>query len=135
MRLTNYLNEGEDGIQVKIKKFFIKNPNPSDKMVHSFAESIGIDEHKFEEHIYTLLTSLLKSNEDKVSGGMADKKKPGDFDQKELAMGIKVEMEHTDDPDLAKEIAMDHLTEIPTYYSRLKKMEADAEKDMENEKK
>jgi hypothetical protein len=38
----------------------------------------------------------------------------------ELEMGIKVEMEHTDDVDVAKKIAMDHLAENPKYYSELK---------------
>jgi hypothetical protein len=38
----------------------------------------------------------------------------------ELAMGIKVEMEHTDDIQVAKKIAMDHLAENPKYYSELK---------------
>jgi hypothetical protein len=38
----------------------------------------------------------------------------------ELAMGIKVEMEHTDDMAVAKKIAMDHLAENPNYYSDLK---------------
>jgi len=38
----------------------------------------------------------------------------------ELAMGIKIEMEHTDDPAMAKKIAMDHLAENPRYYSELK---------------
>jgi hypothetical protein len=41
--------------------------------------------------------------------------------KKELEMGIKIEMEHTDDKDKAKEIAMDHLWENPSYYSKLKK--------------
>ncbi len=45
------------------------------------------------------------------------------FDPKELAMGIDVEKEHTDNPAIAKEIAKDHLAEIPDYYTRLKKME------------
>ena len=31
----------------------------------------------------------------------------------ELAKGIKVEMEHTSDPEVAKKIAMDHLAENP----------------------
>jgi hypothetical protein len=44
--------------------------------------------------------------------------------KKELEMGIKIEMEHTDDKDVAKEIAMDHLWENPSYYSKLKKIEA-----------
>jgi len=60
-----------------------------------------------------------------LSGGLAEKerKKPADFDPKALAQGTKVEMEHTDDPKKAKRIAMDHLTEYPTYYTELKKME------------
>jgi len=44
------------------------------------------------------------------------------FDQKELAMGIKSEMEHTNDAMLAKKIAKDHLAgEDPHYYSKLLK--------------
>jgi hypothetical protein len=43
--------------------------------------------------------------------------------KKQLEMGKKVEMEHTDDKDKAKEIALDHLWEDPSYYSKLKKME------------
>jgi hypothetical protein len=60
---------------------------------------------------------------DQIPGGMADKKWPSDFDQHQLAKGVKVEMEHTLSPVLAKEIAMDHLTEFPNYYVELKKME------------
>jgi hypothetical protein len=47
-----------------------------------------------------------------------------EFDAKELAMGIEIEMEHTDDAGIAKAIAKDHLKELPDYYTRLKKMEA-----------
>lgn len=50
-----------------------------------------------------------------------------DADPKELEMGIKVELEHTDDKDKAKEIALDHLAELPDYYTRLKKMEKEGE--------
>ena len=66
---------------------------------------------------------------DKIKGGFADKNKPKDFDKKQLEMGIKIEMEHTKDKDKAREIAMDHLKEIPDYYTRLKKLEAKAEKE------
>jgi hypothetical protein len=38
----------------------------------------------------------------------------------ELRMGIRVEMEHTDDPEKAKKIALDHLAENPFYYTQLK---------------
>ncbi len=119
-------------IHDKIKNFFKNNPKPSDKDIHNLANSLDIDEHEFEEHIYMILGSLLK--EDKIKGGLADKRKPSDFDPKELKMGIEIEMEHTDDEKLAKEIAMDHLVEIPDYYSRLKKMEKNAEKNIAEEK-
>jgi len=36
--------------------------------------------------------------------------------------GIKVELEHTDDIYIAREIAMDHLAEDPDYYNKLKKI-------------
>jgi hypothetical protein len=35
----------------------------------------------------------------------------------QLQDGIEIEMEHTDNPEIAKEIAMDHLTERPDYYT------------------
>jgi len=50
------------------------------------------------------------------------------FNAKELKMGISVEMEHTDDPLIAKAIAKDHLSECANYYTRLAKMEKDCEK-------
>ena len=46
-----------------------------------------------------------------------------DFNQKELEMGIKVEFEHTDNLEIAKAIAKDHLSECFDYYTRLGKME------------
>lgn len=60
---------------------------------------------------------------DKIPGGLADKKKPSDFDPKLLAQGVKVEMEHTSDKKIATEIAMDHLTEDLKYYDKLKTIE------------
>lgn len=61
--------------------------------------------------------------------GLADKKgiTEDDVDPTQLAMGIKVEMEHTDDPEISKQIALDHLAEISDYYTRLEKMEKEAE--------
>jgi hypothetical protein len=42
--------------------------------------------------------------------------------KKELLMGIGVEKEHTPSEKTASQIAMDHLTEYPRYYSKLKKI-------------
>lgn len=70
---------------------------------------------------------MAAKHKDRIKGGKADKSQPYDFDPKELAMGIEVEAEHTGDPQTAMEIAMDHLKEFPDYYTRLKKMEREAE--------
>ena len=51
------------------------------------------------------------------------------FVKKQLEMGIPIEHEHTKDQDLATDIALQHLDEIPDYYTRLKKMESDAKKE------
>jgi hypothetical protein len=50
------------------------------------------------------------------------------FIQKQLDMGEPIEHEHTKDHNLARDIALQHIDEIPDYYTRLKKMEADAKK-------
>ena len=42
--------------------------------------------------------------------------------QHQLSMGIKVEMEHTNKFDVAKEIALNHLAEDPEYYTKLNKV-------------
>ena len=59
---------------------------------------------------------------DMIPGGKGDKSKPGDFDPDQLKMGIEVEMEHTKDRRVAREIALDHLSEDPRYYTKLKKV-------------
>lgn len=45
------------------------------------------------------------------------------IDIKQLAIGTKIEMEHTNDRSVARRIAIDHLKEIPDYYEWLKAME------------
>jgi hypothetical protein len=82
-----------------------------------------------------------ETKEEKLKGGVSDKKTLEDIAKKhdkkgyyhtddmisslkkELEMGMKVEMEHTKDKAKAKEIAMDHLWENPSYYTKLKKVE------------
>lgn len=59
---------------------------------------------------------------DYIRGGKGDSVKDfSKFDQEELAVGVEVEFEHTQDKNIAKEIASDHLTENPKYYSELLK--------------
>lgn len=45
----------------------------------------------------------------------------------QLKIGISIEHEHTKDEDLAKIIALQHLNEIPDYYTRLKQLEKDSQ--------
>lgn len=71
----------------------------------------------------------------KLKGGLSDNLTLKDISVKhkvtiddiksQLIKGIKIEMEHTNDKNKAKEIAMDHLTENPKYYDDLKTMEID----------
>lgn len=53
---------------------------------------------------------------DRIPGGLADGKQPSDYPQTQLLEGQRVEMEHTNDPTVAREIAMDHLEESDRYY-------------------
>lgn len=46
---------------------------------------------------------------------------PERFDPDQLAIGIRVEMEHTRRPEVAMEIAMAHLLERRDYYARLER--------------
>ena len=55
----------------------------------------------------------------KLPGGVGDQTPTSQIDPIQLSTGIQIEMEHTNDLDIAKEIAMDHLTEDPKYYSKL----------------
>lgn len=65
----------------------------------------------------------MAEHKDQIKGGLADKKKPSDFDASAIKQGIKVEMEHTDNKSIAREISMDHLAEDPNYYKKLKEVE------------
>jgi hypothetical protein len=73
--------------------------------------------------------------EEKIPGGKAKgltlqdlakyHKMPLQSIKKKLDQGIKTEMEHTTDKSIAREIAMDHIYEDPSYYSKLKKIETE----------
>lgn len=126
---TTVINEAkEDNIEQKIFDFFKDNKNPPDEKIHNLAEKLKVNPHKFEAAVYKILSSFLGK------GRFVESGKSADFDEEQVKMGIKIEMEHTSDPEIAKRIAYDHLTEIPGtgnddgYYSLLKKMEDGAKK-------
>lgn len=114
MKLKHHLNESDD-IEVKIINFFADNPNPKDNEIHKFSDDEGINTHKFEEIIYGIMGSFF--------GAGKSKGFTGEYDPKELSMGIKIEMEHTTNPLISERIAKDHLSEFDKYYTALVKME------------
>lgn len=67
--------------------------------------------------------TMRQERKNPIKGGIGDKLSVSDVDKNELRMGLKVEMEHTDDPDVALDIVLDHLKEDPKYYTKLKKIE------------
>ena len=83
------------------------------------------------KEVESLVGSILELREssagrvDRLPGGRADGMSPKDFDPKQLAAGIGVEVEHTNDIAMAMEIAMDHLAEDPSYYTKLRTIHKD----------
>jgi hypothetical protein len=69
--------------------------------------------------IYNGLNYMQVQREGAIPGGTT--KGPGSFNQQQLRIGTEHEMEHTSDPDIAREIAMDHLDEDPQYYVKLER--------------
>jgi hypothetical protein len=57
-----------------------------------------------------------------LTGGKADNIPRVCFDKRQLAIGKRIEREHTKNSKIAEEIARDHLTEDPNYYKKLKKV-------------
>jgi hypothetical protein len=113
------MKEGnEEDVLEAIMDFFADNPSPPDDEVHKLAEKLGLEPDDFEAKIYSVLGSILGTGKSKK-----EKFTEKDADPKELKMGIKVEMEHTKNKTIAKRIALDHLAELPDYYTRLLKME------------
>lgn len=55
---------------------------------------------------------------DRLPGGAGDGANPNQFDRQQVQKGVREEMEHTADPGIATEIALDHLAENPQYYGQ-----------------
>jgi len=92
------------------------------------------DPVKFEEYRKAIKKQYnidIKNFKERLKGGRADGKPITKYDLQQLLMGIDVELEHAKDKMTALEIATDHLEEIPDYYTRLLKMEKEAEEEME----
>lgn len=69
-----------------------------------------------------------KAAEDLLPGGAADNMPDSAFPADKLQEGVKHEREHTRNPEIAKEIAEDHLSEEPDYYEEHKDDDKKVEK-------
>lgn len=112
--------EKKEQFQAFMKK---RMPHLTKGEIDAFGKTMLLKKTVEAEKSLRKFSDIMMANEDKIPGGLADKKSPKDFDAQSLAEGVKVEMEHTSDPKVAREIAMDHLTEDKEYYKKLKTVE------------
>ena len=147
-KIREYLNDPEeltDFLKSLLKKVDTKKVESKEAMasgagVGAFVPPLTGGEYKPQ-------TDVPVVKEEKLKGGKADNKTLLDLAKKhayddskdstskekiqdmyeklksQMNKGMKVEMEHTKDKSKAKEIVMDHLSEDPTYYDKLKKVE------------
>jgi hypothetical protein len=117
--LMNKIDVSQKGdVFVPKNKFWITN-------IKNRIDEFYSERNKIEE--------LNKVSKDQLQGGLADNKTIEDiakeqnenieFAREQLKKGIAVEMEHSDNKEIAKEIALDHLSESINYYIELEKME------------
>jgi hypothetical protein len=106
----------------------------NEKWTEKYKKSIDCNNPKgFSQRAHCQGKKKKVQENEKLKGGLSDNMSLGDIAvkhkvniedlTKQFIQGVKVEMEHTNDKQKAKEIAMDHLSEDPKYYSKLKKIE------------
>ena len=96
-------------------KFLQARPRTDEEM-HKKAEELGIPPDKLEAMVYRLAHCALTGKNLKGSEVL-----DSEFKAEDLAEGVRVEREHTDNPAVAKSIAKAHLLEDKDYYRKLKK--------------
>jgi hypothetical protein len=103
-------------IQKPIKK---QKPMPDNKFkqIDEFDEYTDTEYNDWDVSYREFYEHITEVNS--LTGGVGDVTAPSNVNTKELSIGVQVEMEHTNDEKIATEIAMDHLTEDPQYYSKL----------------
>jgi len=125
-RLFQYIEriqneEKIDNIEESVFNFFSTNEVNNDNVI-KLSENLGIEVSEVNKILYDTLKSFMNAGRFVKSG-----KSENDFDRTQINMGINVEMEHTTNKMIAKRIALDHLTELSDYYTRLAIMEKEGE--------
>lgn len=75
---------------------------------------------------YCCATKTSAQNKDLLPGGEADHASDTQFAKSDLAEGREHEREHTDNNQIAEEIAKDHLSEDPNYYKKVEQIEKES---------
>ena len=130
-RIANSLVAQNEAMKIsdnakEVAGFLDESPKPTVVKFHAWAEEEGYEVSTMEAAGYelgTLFVSFMlygRANDKHISAE--------DVDKQELAMGRKIEMEHTNNVAVAERIALDHLSEASNtaplkYYTALKLME------------
>lgn len=137
------VNELQSWIDEYISKGSEEKTEVEEKWSQKYKRSIDCNNPKgFSQRAHCQGRKKKVNEGEKLKGGLSDNKTLEDIAKKhskkgyhntdnmitllkkQLSMGMKVEMEHTKSKEKAKEIALDHLSEDPNYYTKLKKVEA-----------
>ena len=123
--MTKDLKDADEQANVFAEGGDLGDPNQPTGIVkesEEATENMGRDlKPVTDEEVKKIAESDIKK--EKIPGGRSDsevrEKATELYDPMEISVGIKVEMEHTNSIEAAREIALDHLVENRDYYTRL----------------
>ena len=99
--------------------FFRENPSASRQDLLALDKALGVTKDEIENLEFELCKALCSKIGKHVNHGEEA------VDKDELEKGVQHEMEHTNDQYIARLIVLDHLYEIPDYYTQLEKIDKD----------
>lgn len=109
------------GLSKALIDMFTLYSDVTDDMIKKLANNLNIPEEVLENEIYAILTSFFNKGKSRENPNVP-------IDPNELRTGIKMEMEHTDNPLIAEKISKDHLSSGDAlYYTHLAMMESQYE--------
>lgn len=92
-------------------------PSTPEENVALLTQLLGVQAHgENGETVPGAAIANAAQHVDQLSGGVGDQTDPAQLPREALKVGTREEMEHTADPAVAMDIAIDHLTEDPHYY-------------------
>ncbi len=131
--ISRYVKDPDD-VEAEFNKFMMNGiDGVSDYLAFNLERDEDFLRSKYNDLNEVLFEAKKKAN--KKSKLKPAKLTPDQVNPEELRAGIRIEMEHTDDPETAQTIALQHLEEDPNYYTHLKAMEGEYDKKKIKDKK